>query len=439
MSQTTNTVTQVLGSSWKIDGLTIKNRFVLSPMAVLRPTKEGHPSEQSIAFLTRRAQGGAGLLIIGGGSATVRGNDEAPFSPSMRFDHDRYIPELKRMVDAVHAYGTPIFAQIFPSFGAMGVPAEGRPTRAASPKPVRMAAPRLPNGLFIPGGRTMPTPQEITKEEILEVQRETLASVLRAKEAGFDGIELGAHMRYLYSSFLSPRTNWREDEYGGSAENRARILTDTVRAIRAEVGPDYPVGLRMSVNDHLPDGQGPQGFAEVAAHVANEGLGYIALTDGNYESMDQNLPQTSGPMLAHSEPQIFRAALPDTPLLLSNTYEPEQAARAIEEGHADAIMLGRQLLADPDFPNKVLQNRTEAITWCDHNNSCIRRLMTNIPVRCSLNPEMGREAELAGTPEPLVTRIKRPVDKAFVAAAGSPLLMSIADRLAKAKASSDKK
>ncbi|HEY4557401.1 MAG TPA: hypothetical protein VIG82_04340, partial [Enteractinococcus sp.] len=101
MSQTTNTVTQVLGSSWKIDGLTIKNRFVLSPMAVLRPTKEGHPSEQSIAFLTRRAQGGAGLLITGGGTATVRGNDEAPFSPSMRFDHDRYIPELKRMVEAV--------------------------------------------------------------------------------------------------------------------------------------------------------------------------------------------------------------------------------------------------------------------------------------------------------------------------------------------------
>src|SRR5699024_31230 len=142
MSQTTNTVTQVLGSSWKIDGLTIKNRFVLSPMAVLRPTKDGHPSEQSIAFLTRRAQGGAGLLIIGGGSATGRGNDGAPFRPWMRFDHDRYTPELRRMVDAVHAHGTAIFAQIFPSFAAMGLPAEGRLTRAASPKPVRMAAPR---------------------------------------------------------------------------------------------------------------------------------------------------------------------------------------------------------------------------------------------------------------------------------------------------------
>src|SRR5699024_1652423 len=110
MSTETSTVSasKVLSSSWNIDGLTIKNRFVLSPMAVLQPTKDGHPSEQSIAFLTRRARGGAGLLIVGGGSATVRGNDEAPFHPSMRFDHDRYIPELKRMVDAVHAHGAPI-------------------------------------------------------------------------------------------------------------------------------------------------------------------------------------------------------------------------------------------------------------------------------------------------------------------------------------------
>src|SRR5699024_390071 len=136
----------------------------------------------------------------------------------MRFDNDRFIPGLKKMVDAVHAYDVPLFAQIFPAFGAMGVPGEGRTTRAASPKPVRMAAPRLPHGMYIPGGRTNPTPEEITKEELREVQNETVAAVLRAKAAGFDGIEIGAHMRYLYSSFFSPRTNWRSDEYGGSAE-----------------------------------------------------------------------------------------------------------------------------------------------------------------------------------------------------------------------------
>jgi 2,4-dienoyl-CoA reductase (NADPH2) len=432
-------VTEVLSSSWKIDGLTIKNRFVLSPMAVLRPTKEGSPSEQTIAFLTTRAKGGAGLLIIGGTVATESGYAEAPFQPLMRFDHDRFIPGLRKMVDAVHACTVPIFAQIFPAFGAMGVPGKGRSTRAASPKPVRMAAPRLPHGMYIPGGRTNPTPEEITKAEILEVQQETVAAVVRAKAAGFDGIEIGAHMRYLYSSFLSPRTNWRTDEYGGSPENRARFLTDTIRAIRAEVGMDYPVGVRMSVNEHLPDGQGPEGFAEVMAFVAKEGLGYIALTDANYESMDDNLPSSSGQMLAHSEPQIFRKHLPDVPFLLSNTYDPQQAAQAITDGYADGIMLARQMLADPEFPNKVLKGRQEEVVWCDHDNSCLRRLILNVPVRCHLNPAMGREAALAGVEEPLSVKLKRPVEAMLIAAAGSPSLMGIADKLASAKAAKDAK
>lgn len=432
MPTETPTAAEVLSTSWKIDGLTIKNRYVLSPMAVLRPTKDGHPSDQTIEFLTTRARGGAGLLIIGGTVATERGNQEAPFQPLMRFDDDKFIPGLKRTVDAVHEYEVPIFAQIFPSFGAMGVPGEGRSTRAASPKPVRMAAPRLPHGLYIPGGRTNPTPDEITKEEIFEVQNATVASVLRAKSAGFDGVELGAHMRYLYSSFLSPRTNWRTDEYGGSAENRARILVDTIRAIRTEVGADYPVGLRMSVNDHLPDGQGPEGFAEVAAIIEKEGLGYIALSDANYESMDNNVSSESGSIIEHGEPQAFRAAMPNVPLLLSSTYNPRQSADAIIAGFADGIMLARQLLADPDFPNKVLQGRQNEITWCDHDNSCLRRLILNVPVRCHNNPAMGREAALAGTKEPVSLKLKRPVESLLIAATGSPVLMGIADKLAAA-------
>jgi 2,4-dienoyl-CoA reductase-like NADH-dependent reductase (Old Yellow Enzyme family) len=432
MSAETATVAEVLSSPWKINGLTIKNRYVLSPMAVLQPTKDGHPSDQTIAFLTARARGGAGLLIIGGGVATERGNQEAPFRPLMRFDADEFISGLRRLVDAVHEHEVPIFAQIFPSFGAMGVPGEGRPTRAASPKPVRMAAPRLPQGFYIPGGRTNPTPEEISKEEILEVQEQTVGAVLRAKAAGFDGVELGAHMRYLYSSFLSPRTNWRTDEYGGSAENRARILVDTVRAIRSEVGPDYPVGLRMSTNDHIADGQGPEGFAEVAAVIEKEGLGYIALSDANYESMDDNVTSRSGAILDHGEPQAFRAAMPAVPLLLSSTYDPQQCADAITAGFADGIMLARQLLADPEFPNKVLQARQEEIVWCDHDNSCLRRLIFNVPVRCHKNPAMGREMFLTGAKEPVSLKLQRPAQDLLIAATGSPLLMGLADRLATA-------
>lgn len=417
----------VLGTPWRIDRLTVRNRFVLSPMAVLQPTPDGRPSEQTIAFLTARARGGVGLIITGGSVCTERGYAEGPFKPLMRFDRDDFVPDLGRMVDAVHDHDVPIVAQIFPSFGAMGVPGEGRPTRAASPKAVHMGAPRLPQGFYIPGGRTMPTPMEITKDEILEVQKLVVDAVRRARSAGFDGVEVAAHMRYLYSSFLSPRTNWRDDSYGGSPQNRARILVDLVRAIRAEVGDDYPVGVRMSPNDHLEDGQGPEGYAELAALIAEEHLGYVALLDGNYESMDHNLPRHSGALLEHGEAQIFRAALPDVPILLSSTYDPEQCAAAVQAGIGDGIMLARQLLADPEFPNKVLQGRLDDIVWCDHENSCLRRLILNVPVRCHKNSATGREAGAAATKTNLL-------QATLVAATGSKSLMGLAEKLASAGA-----
>lgn len=415
---------EILGSPFKLGNLTIKNRYVLSPMAVLQPTMDGLPSEQTVAFLTRRVEGGAGLLIIGGTVSTERGYDEAPFQPLMRFDRDELVPGLKKLVDRIHETGTPIIAQIFPSFGSMGIPAPGRPTRGASPVGVKMGAPRLPKGISIPGGRMIPPPHEVTKEEILEIQGEVLESVRRAQEAGFDGIELGAHMRYFYSTFFSPRTNLRTDEYGGSAENRARAMADVIRAIRKQVGSEYPVGLRMSVNEHLEGGMRAEGFAEIAGLLAKEGLTYIALTDGNYESMDDNLPARSGVMLEHGEPQAFRSAVgPNVVLMLANTYLPDQCATAIEDGHGDAIMLGRQLLADPDFPNKVLEGRMDEIIWCDHSNECLRRLILNVPVRCHLNQEMGRESSTASK-----TKFKQELT---IKMSGSTSMMAVADFMAK--------
>src|SRR5207247_3516295 len=113
--------------------------------------------------------------------------------------------------------------------------------------------------------------------------------------------------------------------------------------------PGYPVGIRMSVNDHMPGGQGPDGFAEVAAHIVKAGVDFISLSEGNYESMGENVTSISGNMLAHGEPQAFRKAVgSDVLLLLHSTPDPKQAAGAIEAGHVDASMLARQMLADPD-------------------------------------------------------------------------------------------
>ena len=425
ISMNTSNAAKVLASPLQINGLQIKNRIILGPMAVLRPTEDGRPSEQTIAFLKRRAQGGVGLVIVGGSVCSERAWNESPFSPNLRFDKDAFVDDLKRVSDAVHECGAAVFAQLFPSFGRMGVPRNGQWILAASPKPVNLGAGGLPNHLFIPGGRITPVPHEASIQEIKGIEASVVAGARRAKASGFDGVEIGAHMCYFYSSFLSPLANQRTDEYGGSVANRARALRDVVAAVRAEVGPDYPVGVRMSVNDHMPDGQGPEGYAEVAVHIAEVGLDFISLSEGNYESMRDNVPSTSGNMLNHGEPQAFRKALGSGVLLfLSSTPDPRQAAAAIWDGDVDASMLARQMLADPDYAVKVIEGREAEIVWCDHANSCLRRLVLNAPVACHKNPEMGRE-------DPKAKR-SSPVQNLGVWVAGNNVLMGVADKLVRA-------
>lgn len=418
---------EVLGQPLTINKLTLKNRIILGPMAVLRPTQDGRPSDQSIAFLKRRAKGGAGAVFVGGTVATARAFRESPFSPNIRYDGDEFIPQLKRLVDEVHGTGTDVkvFAQLFPAFGRMGVPREGYRISSASRKSVDMGGHGLPDNVYIPGGRITPLPDEATVAEIKELEQAVAYAARRAKAAGFDGIEIAAHMSYFYSSFLSPLTNFRTDEYGGSVENRARALKDAVVAVRREIGPDIALGLRLSANDHVPGGQGPQGFAAVTAETAKAGLDFVALTDGNYESMKDNVTSESGKMLREGEPQEFRKVLgPNVALFLSSTPDPQQAADAIAEGTVDVTMLARQLLADPDYPNKVLQGRTSEIVWCDHANSCMRRLILQVPVQCHKNPETGSE-----DPNSKQSNMGQNL---FIWAAGNPLLMAIADKAARA-------
>lgn len=420
----TPTTAETLAAPLTVNGVTLKNRIVLGPMAVLQPTTEGRLSAQSIAFLRRRAKGGVGLVFVGGSCASERGWNEAPFFPLIRFDRDEFVPELRQLADALHAEGVPVFGQLFPSFGRMGVPRNGQWPIAASPKNVVLGRTGLPDGIYIPGGRVTPPPKEATVAQIKELERDVVQAARRVKAAGWDGVEIAAHMCYFYASFLSPLTNERTDEYGGSAENRARALREVVAAVRAEVGPRFPVGIRISANDHVPGGQDGEGFAEVAAHIVTAGVDLIAVTDGNYESMGVNLPDTSGNLLAHGEVQAFRRAVgPDVRLFLSSTPDPHQAAAAIVDGHVDATMLARQLLVDPDYANKVLEGRISEIVPVERGNANLRQLLTNIPVWSRANPELGREHPDAK----VATRGQRFV----VWASGNRFLMTIADVFAR--------
>lgn len=415
---------EVLSEPFTINQLQLKNRIVLGPMAVLQPTTDGRLSEQSIAFLKRRAKGGVGLAFVGGSSATEQAWNEAPFFPNVRLDKEEFTPELKRLGETMHEDGVAVFGQIFPSFGRMGVPRNGQWPIAASPKGIVMGKTGFPDGVYVPGGRVVPPPREATIEQIKEIEQSVVEAARRVKAVGWDGVEIAAHMCYFYSSFLSPLSNERTDEYGGSAENRARALRDAVAAVRAEVGPDFPVGIRMSANDHVPGGQDETGFAEVAAHIVTAGVDFISLTDGNYESMGENASSISGNMLKHGEPQAFREAVgPKVKIFLSGTPDPDQAASAITAGYVDASMLARQLLTDPDYANKVFQNRTSDVVQVEPGNAFMRQLMTNVPLWSKVNPELGREHPSARQPTT--------GQKLFIWAAGNRFLMVIAHTFAR--------
>ena len=421
-------VAKVLFAPLSINELTITNRIIMSPMAALEANADGRPSEQTIAFLCERAKGGVGLIIMGCGIPTHRAAEEVTFPGVVRFDDDRFIPDLKRLTDAVHAHGTPIFAQLIAGFGTMGKASRRRNLIAASPKNVVMKAENYPTGIFIPFDRKSAMPQQATVQELRQIEVDTAEAAVRAQRAGFDGVEVGAHMSYFLASFLSPRSNWRTDEYGGSLENRARVVVNIVSLIRQRVGPSFPIGLRICANEHVDGGQGPEDYAAIAALVERKGLDYLAVTDATYESIHFAAASRDAPTVEHGEAQLFRQAV-SCPLILSSIHDPLRAAEIVAAGHGDAVMYARSLLADPEYANKIREGRSGDIVRCIRQNYCLRRQGLGMPIRCEVNPRMGRESRRPGELPPIDRLIKAPFEQALLAATGSRRIMNFAGRL----------
>jgi 2,4-dienoyl-CoA reductase (NADPH2) len=432
MPQLTPTrIAEVLSQPIQINRLTIKNRLVMGPMAASAPTDEGRPSAQTVAFFEARARGGVGMIIVGGMVCNQRTLDESRFRPVLRTDVEAFVPDFAKVADAVHAHGVPIIAELSPGFGRMGTPGRGRPIISASPINVVMrSTPLMP----LPGGQiTTPMPQEATIAEIQAYERDIVDSAERLKRAGFDGIEIAAMMSYFLSSFLSPRTNWRTDQYGGSLENRARVLVNMVRGIRERVGPDFVIGLRIAGNDYMPDGQGPEGFGDIAAEVERAGLDYVALVYGCYEALDRT-PDADGANLIDTGDALVVKRKLSIPVLVGGLHDPARGAGAIAEGHGDLVMLARPMLADPDYARKVTAGRADEIVSCDRNGSCFKRMVLGMPVRCTQNSRMGRESRTPGALPPLDRVLKAPVERVALGLMGSKAMMDLAGRFMKSDA-----
>jgi 2,4-dienoyl-CoA reductase-like NADH-dependent reductase (Old Yellow Enzyme family) len=412
----------------RVGSVELQNRLIMAPMSAFGPVKDGFVADQTVAFFEERAKHGIGLIIVGGSVGTTIGwkGTLGTRINTLRLDEDQFVPGLRRVTEAVHRHHVPIFSQIIPTWGALSK--VGPYHVAASPVPLITPEENLSHGMTMPGGFNRPAPRAATIEEIKSIEHEVVQTVCRMRSAGFDGVELGAHMNYFLTTFLSPRTNRRTDEYGGSAENRARVVTNIIRAVRSKIGSGYPVGVRMPVNEHLADGSGPEEFAELAVLFQDAGASYIAMTDGTYGSMMLSTPQRDMNIIEHGEAKIFRAKV-SIPLFMQGVHKPENIVTAITSGHCDAVMLGRPLLADPAFPAKLREGKAAEINHCDRQNLCLRRVFMSLPVRCSMNPRAGLESHPAGTPPTIGMRSQALAESATLWASTKRPLMRIMMKL----------
>jgi len=393
-----------LMSPGHIGSLAIRNRILMCPMGDNIATPEGMVTEQQMAYYEARARGGVGLIILG--SASVMWPEGASTPMQTAISDDRFIPGVAALARRVQAHGARFALQLV--HGGKTAPrdvAAGRP----------MFVPSLPDGEDVPDPiMAMITPAEgaamsqaytapgakvafhaMTKDDIAAVADAFAAAVERAKRAGVDACELHAGHGYLIHNFLSPVTNHRTDEYGGSVDNRARFLTDILRAIRARVGRDYPVWCRISAHEYFMKGITIEDAKRTA--VLAEAAGADAIHVSTYADPGRAIGYTEAHTThfpGHFLP--YAAEIKHTvkiPIIAVGRIEPERGEEIIAKGDADFVAMGRKLLADPELPNKLLEGRREDVRPCIYQYRCIGQIFLLEPFRCSANPAMGHEAE----------------------------------------------
>ena len=387
-----------LFSPLKLGPVTIANRIVFAAH-LTNYAEDGMPSEQHAAYYAARAAGGAGLIITE--EHSVHPTDW-PYEKMIHAFHPEVVPGYRRITDAVHAHGVPIFAQINHNGGQASSMYTRLPVWAPSP---------VADPLF------REVPKAVDHLEIAEIVAGYAAVAARCKEGGFDGIEMQCSHSSIVRGFLSRATNVRTDEYGGSLENRARILHEIVAAVREAIGHELALGVRLCGDELIEDGITIDETVEVAKMVEARGhVDYINTSIGVATASlfmieaSMHIP----PDYAMFIPSALRKAV-DLPVVgVGRFKDPLQAERALAEGHADLIGIVRGQIADADFVAKARAGEHHDIRLClSCNQECVGRMGLNRWLGCIENPRTGRESVL---PPPT----RRPVAKKVVVIGAGP-------------------
>lgn len=385
-----------------IKGVTIRNR-IMSTSHAPSYGAGGRPKERYQLYHAEKAKGGIGLTMFGGSSSVSPDSPASPWNQISVAD-DGIVPYFQEFAGRVHEHGAALMIQLTHM---------GRRTRwdtenwlpTIAPSPVREPASRS-------------IPKQMERADMLRVTADYASAVRRCREGGLDGCEISAAHGHLMDQFWSPSVNRREDEYGGSLENRMRFGIEVFEAIRAEVGEDYVVGIRMSADELIDDGLGFEDCLTIARSLAERGLvDFVNLLGGQARDHMAHaivLPNMAFPVAPFlSLASAFRSELNVPVFHAQRITDLATASRAVEEGHVDMVAMTRAHIADPHIVKKLIEGRPEDIRQCVGAGYCIDRIYAGKDALCIQNASTGREASLPHE----VSRTDAPI-KAVVVGAG---------------------
>jgi NADPH-dependent glutamate synthase beta subunit-like oxidoreductase/2,4-dienoyl-CoA reductase-like NADH-dependent reductase (Old Yellow Enzyme family) len=384
----------ILFSPIKLGPLEIKNRIGGSCTTTGGADQNGYIREECIYSYAGRSEGGAGFITIECTFATDWGAKTTSFG-NPRISGRSYYEGQSNLAEGIKQCGAKAFIQITPSFGRQGssktsgeVP--GAPSAIPSERPQDYEDRIMPRGYETKAqtlGATTP-PKVLTLEEIKYMEDTFPTAVAAARICGYDAVEFHSPHGYLIHQFLSPRSNKRTDQYGGSLENRFRFLKNLLVASRKRVGPDFCLGIRLSGDEHMPGAIHEEELIQVAKWCEELGASYIHLSDGSYEGRKWFFPQDGFDFIEHAK--HFKKEL-KIPLIVPGQHDPYLAEEVLRNGWADAITMGRQLVADQRTPRKWQEGRVDEVVRCLRCNVCLARFNRGLAIRCAVNPNIGRE------------------------------------------------
>ncbi len=398
----------------RIGSLNLKNRIIFSPCESHFATTEGEVTQRLIDYFVRRAEGGAAMLVVHSAQACTKVDPNDTFAGSLRVDDNAHLPMLSELTEAVHRAGSKIAILVSTGGGAsaMGFPYDRGREGMGEIQNVGVS-----NIESLVAKRKV---RQLTVEEIRTIIELYGLAARRVMTAGFDAMYIHA-LNYLTAQFMSPLYNTRTDQYGGDLNRRMRFVLELIESCRKQVGPAFPLVIRMSIDECFPGARTLDETLKVVKMLEDAGINAIDASAGIYESMHMIIPPCYLPKGVLTDfAAAVKGAVKIPVITQGRLYNPGISDKLIADGKADFVQLARGLLADPHWVNKLQEGREDDIRLCITCNRCIDRVLKGLSIRCATNPTVGRESEFPETP------VKAEIPKKVVIVGAGPAGMEAA-------------